>query len=33
MGYDISLHPISEEKMQEWYFDVLKDKTPDFAHF
>lgn len=27
MGYDISFHPISEEKIQEWYFDVLEDKT------
>jgi len=27
MGYDISFHPISEEKINEWYFDVLKNKT------
>lgn len=23
MGWDISYHPISEQQMQEWYFDVL----------
>lgn len=27
MGYDISYHPINEQEIQEWYFDVLFDHT------
>lgn len=27
MGWDISYHPISEEQMKAWYFDVLEGKT------
>ncbi|WP_316809511.1 hypothetical protein [Pedobacter agri] len=27
MGWDISYHPISEEQMQTWYFDVLENKA------
>ena len=27
MGWDISYHPIAEDQMKAWYFDVLEDKT------
>lgn len=27
MGYDISYHPISEDEIQEWYFDVLSNPS------
>lgn len=27
MGFDISYHPISEEEIQNWYFDTLA--TPE----
>ncbi len=27
MGWDISYHPISEEQIKSWYFDVLEDKN------
>jgi hypothetical protein len=25
MGYDISYHPISEQQIETWYFDLLKN--------
>ncbi|MDR1120383.1 MAG: hypothetical protein LBM08_05655 [Dysgonamonadaceae bacterium] len=25
MGYDVTYHPISEDEIQEWYFDVLEN--------
>ena len=27
MGYDVSYHPIKEQEIQEWYFDVLNDES------
>ena len=27
MGFDISYHPISEQEIQSWYFDVLEDES------
>ena len=27
MGFDVCYHPIKGQEMQEWYFDVLKDKA------
>ena len=27
MGWDISYHPIDEEQMKAWYFDVLEEKA------
>ncbi|MGG5507666.1 MULTISPECIES: hypothetical protein [unclassified Myroides] len=27
MGFDISYHPIKEQEMQAWYFDLLQDDT------
>lgn len=27
MGFDISYHPISEQEIQTWYFDVLEDES------
>ncbi len=27
MGWDISYHPISEEQINEWYFNVLEDQN------
>ncbi|MHC5310385.1 hypothetical protein ACYSNM_10055 [Myroides sp. LJL116] len=27
MGFDISYHPISQQEIQTWYFDVLQDES------
>ncbi|WP_158960677.1 hypothetical protein [Myroides fluvii] len=27
MGFDISYHPINEQEIQTWYFDVLEDES------
>lgn len=27
MGFDVSYHPISEDEVQHWYFDVLEDQN------
>lgn len=27
MGFDVSYHPISEDEIQHWYFDVLEDQN------
>lgn len=27
MGFDISYHPIKEQEIQEWYFDLLQDDS------
>lgn len=27
MGFDVSYHPIKEQEIQEWYFDVLNDES------
>lgn len=27
MGFDVTYHPIKEQEIQEWYFDVLNDES------
>lgn len=32
MGFDVSYHPITEQEIQKWYFDCLKDISDGNTH-